>query len=384
MVRSLVLAALALVAVVCVGIFVVQTFFPSTLTPSRTPAPGQAVAPGETPTPGQTLGATGTATTVPARPGQPAQATTVPGATALGTTGPAPSGSSTTGLVAPSFDIVRIDPQGGAVIAGRATPGAEVSVRTDGVEIGHATADGQGAWALVLAQPLPPGAHVLTLREHTPAGQDLASVGSVEMAVPEQGPAAPQPPLAVLTSPQLPPRVLQGPPGEGNAKPGKLGLGALDYDARGDLQMSGTAAPDSTVRLYSDNHPIGEARTDKNGRWSLDPGTTPGTAIAEGNHQLRLDQVGPSGKVTARMELPFRRELVQPGEVTAGRVVVQPGANLWRIAHNVYGQGVRYTVIYQANRDQIRDPNLIYPGQMFAVPGASDSAGSPASSGKSR
>ena len=38
------------------------------------------------------------------------------------------------------------------------------------------------------------------------------------------------------------------------------------------------------------------------------------------------------------------------------RVVVQPGHSLWRIARRVYGSGVRYTVIYQANRDQIRDP----------------------------
>jgi len=49
-------------------------------------------------------------------------------------------------------------------------------------------------------------------------------------------------------------------------------------------------------------------------------------------------------------------------------VVVQPGQNLWRLARSAYGTGVRYTVIYLANRDQIRDPRLIYPGQAFAVP----------------
>ncbi len=188
------------------------------------------------------------------------------------------------------------------------------------------------------------------------------------MSVPERGPAPPLPPLAVLTAPQQAPRVLQGPPGEGTAKPGHLGLGALDYDTQGKLQMSGTAKPDTTVRLYSDNHPIGEARTDKSGRWTLVPGTAPGSEIAEGTHQLRLDQVGPNGKVTARVELPFRREVMPPGELAAGRVIVQPGNNLWRIAYHAYGHGPRYTVIFQANRDQIRNPNLIYPGQVFTVP----------------
>ena len=51
-----------------------------------------------------------------------------------------------------------------------------------------------------------------------------------------------------------------------------------------------------------------------------------------------------------------------------GRVVIQPGNNLWRIAHHTYGEGTRYTVIFDANKDQIRDPDLIYPGQIFTVP----------------
>ncbi|MCK5276640.1 MAG: LysM peptidoglycan-binding domain-containing protein, partial [Alphaproteobacteria bacterium] len=49
-------------------------------------------------------------------------------------------------------------------------------------------------------------------------------------------------------------------------------------------------------------------------------------------------------------------------------VVVQPGNSLWRLARRTLGEGTRYTVIYQANRDRIRDPDLIYPGQVFEVP----------------
>jgi nucleoid-associated protein YgaU len=45
-----------------------------------------------------------------------------------------------------------------------------------------------------------------------------------------------------------------------------------------------------------------------------------------------------------------------------------PGNSLWRLARRSYGRGIRYVEIYQANRSQIRDPNLIYPGQVLAVP----------------
>ena len=53
-----------------------------------------------------------------------------------------------------------------------------------------------------------------------------------------------------------------------------------------------------------------------------------------------------------------------PGDI----VVVQPGHSLWRIARRVYGQGLHYTLIYAANRAQIGNPDLIFPGQIFSVP----------------
>jgi nucleoid-associated protein YgaU len=53
-----------------------------------------------------------------------------------------------------------------------------------------------------------------------------------------------------------------------------------------------------------------------------------------------------------------------------GRVVIQPGNNLWNISRVIYGKGTRYTVIYRANKGLIRSPRLIYPGQIFATPGS--------------
>ena len=49
-------------------------------------------------------------------------------------------------------------------------------------------------------------------------------------------------------------------------------------------------------------------------------------------------------------------------------VTVQPGFTLWAIAQGQYGEGVLYVQVYEANRDRIRDPDLIYPGQVFALP----------------
>ena len=56
-------------------------------------------------------------------------------------------------------------------------------------------------------------------------------------------------------------------------------------------------------------------------------------------------------------------------------MIVQPGNSLWRIARRVLGEGTHYVHIFEANQERIRDPDLIYPGQVFEVPKAIGSAG---------
>jgi len=56
----------------------------------------------------------------------------------------------------------------------------------------------------------------------------------------------------------------------------------------------------------------------------------------------------------------------------SGKAIIRRGDNLWTIARRVYGAGMRYTTIYEANTEQIRDPDLIYPGQVFDLPNSAN------------
>ncbi len=145
-------------------------------------------------------------------------------------------------------------------------------------------------------------------------------------------------------------------------KPGaaRLGLDTVDDDGRGAMRFAGTAPPGAAVRVYVDNAPIGDTQADGQGRWTLTPLRAP-----KGLRELHIDQLNGAGRVMARLDLSSQRSTAHAGN---GRVVVQPGQTLWRLARHAYGTGTRYTVIYSANRDQIRDPGMIYPGQAFAIP----------------
>ena len=295
-------------------------------------------------------------------------ASIAPQPAAIMTSPPVSASQHLNGPAKPSFDIVRISPEGTGVMAGRAAPGAEVIVRQGGTEIGRVTADAHGDWVLVPKAALPPGATELTLAEQTAGGQEVKGEGTVVLVVPAPpasialAPAEAQPAMAVLTDRTEPPRVLQA-PASAEALP-SLALGTMDYGQSGEMRFSGSAAPGSSVRVYVDGKLAGDASADANGRWSM----TPPADLAPGHHEMRLDALNSAGHVVGRVELPFERARLDARAVAPGTVVVQPGQCLWLLARNNYGEGIRYTAIYQANRTQIRDPNLIYPGQVFAIP----------------
>jgi nucleoid-associated protein YgaU len=191
----------------------------------------------------------------------------------------------------------------------------------------------------------------------------IVSEQSVLVSIP---PSRDEIPLVVITQPGQPSEVRQGP--MSGVSMGPLSLETVDYDDDGAVIFAGRATPGSRVRVFANGAIVGQTATDVNGRWSL----RAAESLAPGVYDLQIDMLSVDGQVEAVIALPFERmapEAIQLGE---GRVIVQPGNSLWRIARRLYGEGMRYTVIYQANRDQIRDPDLIYPGQVFSTPSQGD------------
>lgn len=271
---------------------------------------------------------------------------------------------------APVFDVVRINPKGDTVIAGRALPHSNVTVLDGGNPIGKAIADGRGEWVFVPTQPLPSGSRQLALEMQTADGRTVPSDSVVVLVVPERDrdiagqPAKGNAQALALRVPREGAggsTVLQKP--SADAAKGLI-IDTVDYDDRGGLSISGRASPRARVQLYLDNRHVGRTEAGPDGRWRV----TPGDPVAPGNYRLRADELGPQGKVAARVEMPFARaeplKELQPGTF----VVVQPGNSLWRLARSAYGRGTQYTVIFEANQEQIRDPDMIYPGQVFQIP----------------
>jgi nucleoid-associated protein YgaU len=392
----------------------------------------------------------------------------------------------------PTFDLMRVEPDGSTVVAGRSEAGAIVALLSNGKVVGKGIANAAGEFAIVLDTPLDPGAHAVTLETQDDAGTvKRASRQSIAVSVPDDPetgevlvmlnePGAPsqilqkpetetttagetatdettrvasapaeaesetpqqvanlaepaaqtptetpaqgaqdtaQTPVQVdtapATAPTAAPAVNQdgtavsdvapapaedatsapsaspatpagGSPAETPATPRVTVEAVETQDSK--VFVAGAGEPNSDVRVYFDNTLIGEARTDSKGRWLMETESE----VAPGEVDVRADQIVPnSGTVVARAQVTFEKAedaiVLRPvsatgtagdgdgasastGERQIPSIIIRTGDNLWTISQRRYGEGLRYTTIYQANKDQIRNPDLIYPGQVFMMP----------------
>ncbi len=440
-------------------------------------------------------------------------------------TDPAPAPSATEAVV-PTFDLVRVEPTGDAVIAGRSAPNSKVEILSGKDVVATGKANDTGSWAIVLADPLKSGAHDLSVRATGPDGKVATSEQSVAVSVPEGGngdvlvvlnqpgspstvlqvpgieeaqakladagvdpaqavetappvsadlpkasagvPTAVEPPtsasataMAIAGNATMPattaepapaamasepaptsvvvpappadmqaaaasPALAQGEPApttNNGAKPATqapaepaspqatasttpaaapssapkteaptvaaatlvVTIDAVELENGKHFYAAGSAANGAVIRLYVDDKATGDVKAEK-GRW-LYQGEVD---LAPGKHLVRIDQIGENGAVVARAEVPFQIAedgmatpmlasgvgSAQAGAGSAGEakpaepttLIIHRGDNLWMIARRLYGDGFRYSTIYQANTDQIRNPDLIYPGQVFVIP----------------
>ena len=333
-----------------------------------------------------------TPTTSQAQAGSPAapqpQASASPAAPpAPGDGGAGPAGDAAGAL---RFDAIRVSADGLLTMAGRGPAGARIVLLDGDREVGSVEADGSGGWVFVSDGPIAPGDHQFSLRVAgvgaeaalseiatvvvPKRGQDIAGRASagadggtaLVIVTPRQGQGA----STVLQAPAAAGSLPRPATPAGSRASAGLSIDVIDYGDGGAVIVSGHGAAGSGIRLYLNNRPAGEGRTDGNGVFRIQATGE----IAPGVYRLRADQLDAGGRVTGRAETPFQRAAPAEIAVAEGRVVVQPGNSLWRIARRVYGQGPRYTVIYQANQEQIRNPDLIYPGQIFTVPAAQPAA----------
>ncbi|WP_312794129.1 Ig-like domain-containing protein [Tianweitania sp.] len=279
--------------------------------------------------------------------------------------------SSRSDRVTPSFDILRVEADGSTVVAGRAKPGADVEIVSDGTVLGQTKVSPNGDFAIALENPLPAGDHTLVLRSKGEGG----SASSTEMAIVSVPADKKGQVLAMVQEPGQPSRLISLPeadeatskpatpepaststaattaaPGQDNQAPAAASQPATNTQtaAVSDLAeapvaqqnadantaptveaveiegsmiyVAGRSAPGAKLRAYADDDFLGEATASPDGQFLVEAKRD----LAVGKYTIRIDAIGADGAtVTQRAAVPFEREV---GEAVAAVAPTQESA----------------------------------------------------------
>ncbi|KAG1648808.1 Iron-sulfur clusters transporter ATM1, mitochondrial [Nymphon striatum] len=364
----------------------------------------------------------------------------------------------------PTFDVLRVEPNGSMVVAGVASPNSDMELIA-GTQI-------LSEFVAILDEPLKPGDYQIVLRATNADGEVVTSIETAIVAIP---PSGGKNVIALVETPGAPSRLISIPPvetalvpvddtsalqaDEANektdieapqeeetqeqlsseaatveneidkqkteepvtpkqvVKPVPIRIEAVEIDGS-KVFVAGSAAVGSKLRIYANEILLGDTTTNEQGRFLVDVNRD----LPVGDYIIRADALSSNGaEVISRAAVPFTRKegekiaavavpkpnalpssppeiiaddasaseiektedkpLAEPNQEVAkastnleerltpveNSVVIRRGDTLWQISRRVYGRGVKYTTIYQANEEQISDPDKIWPGQFVLM-----------------
>ena len=255
---------------------------------------------------------------------------------------------------APTFDVLRVEPDGSAVVAGKAQPGSKLEILSNGKVIAQTTIDGSGDFAAVFDNPLPPGDHELVLRStdasgkatqseevatvsvpNGKAGELLAMVSkpgeaSRVLAMPEAAPSALQPPqaaqpgqsaTAAATTTPAPAADTPAPSAAAAPLTSTVQVTAVEFEGS-KIFVAGSAPAASSVRALVDDKEIGKSTTEASGHFVIEGNVD----LSVGSHIITVEELNVDGTVKVRVRVPFERPQTDQATVAMQAPAATPSA----------------------------------------------------------
>tara|TARA_B100000686_G_C16693779_1_gene919284 strand:+ start:154 stop:1128 length:975 start_codon:yes stop_codon:yes gene_type:complete len=256
-----------------------------------------------------------------------------------------------------TFDIVRITAQGDTVMAGKTSPNSNIQIFDGEEKLASVFSDPNGEWIWVSDFALKKGIKKFNLKHTDKFGIEHNSDQNIIVFL--EGDASEQP-IIVKYSDDGPgwAEILN----KQNVVDG-LALDLVDYSSDGKIIISGRSNPETQIKLYISGNFFGECISDKNGEWVF---TSDYSNYGEVN--LKVSTLIKNQEVILNVPIfkdKLKANVLNKEEKT---FVVKPGNSLWRIARKTLGGGIFYTEIYKNNIKNIKNPDLIFPGQVFNIP----------------
>ena len=304
-----------------------------------------------------------------------------------------------------TIDLARVKPDGAAVFAGTAAPNAKIRIFEGDILLGETIANAYGEWVIVLEKSLAAGQHLISVATERSDGTTEMADRSLAVEIYQDTETKPLVALLPETATEVP-VLIQSPddvdktksaataseatasgtivadaaeaaPAKPQAKSqiaasqiAALAPSAIVWRDASRILISGTSRGGVRVTVNDAKGQFGEALVLADGAWQVAGSLDMDIAV----NQLRFALFDDANQIIARYDLPVKARDLAKGQDGSPLVVVNKGDMLWRIAYHQLGEGVKYVDIVRRNQQDIADPDLIYPKQIFAVPQSSATA----------
>ena len=257
-----------------------------------------------------------------------------------------------------TFDIVRISKTGDIVIAGKSEPNETIEL-LDGEEIiAEVISDENGEWIWVSELTIKSGIKKFKLQYKNNLNKSSISDQTVIILVDNESNSVPKVArvfrsdvenIDILNLEKLNDAIT---------------LDFLSYSPPGLIIMSGRTISNTEIEILKSSEVLGKTKSNENGVWKFIINKN------DANEEISIKTtISGETLILTYDEAEIKKRFKNTNfEFYDDRIIVQKGNSLWRIARKTLGGGIFYTEIYKNNLAKIKNPNLIYPGQVFNIP----------------
>ena len=278
----------------------------------------------------------------------------------------------------PEVDIVKISPDGSFIIAGKGKPNSNIIILNKGEVIESTIVDKGGSWVVVSKENLKVGDNLISINQAENDGKinnykqlfitkidEKKILKPLIISAPNENSAN----ISIIQKPAKKQKItkIEEELSISNKKKIKkkiFNVKTIFFDGKGILSLKGIANYGEKIELFVNEELMDIIFNNEDPKWEYNSEKS----FDFGLHNLLVILKSQKNEILNKISIPFMRVEMPSDNIPDNFILIKPGDMLWTIAYRIYGDPLKYIQIFEENKEQITNPDLIFPGQLFSIP----------------
>lgn len=278
----------------------------------------------------------------------------------------------------PEIDIIKVSPDGSFVIAGKGQPNSNINILNKGDLIDSSIVDSDGNWVVVSKENLKTGDNLISIDQINNNGLVLRHKQLFITKIDEHKKDQPlvisvpnknSENISIIQQPSEKQKIYKTEEelSISNKKKNNkkiFTVKTIYFDGKGILSLKGIANYGEKIEVFINEQFMDIIFNNEDPNWEYNSEKS----LDFGLHNLLVILKSQKNEILDKISIPFMRVEMPSENIPDNFILIKPGDMLWTIAYRIYGDPLKYIQIFEENKEQITNPDLIFPGQLFSIP----------------